>query len=366
MDDDGLPLFYYSENKSFNCNGVCSNITMNNYSFGSKMLDPSGFQAAETLDGPVVLGNPGVEDYVDTANSIRESLGDNPDALAEFERQLLEDQEGFLKRTYIDNSYEDVWDYALEEMMRDDPKAYDSLKWSTRMGDLDGAVSDIENYLGDNFDINEAYDMSSLYSAIENKKIGQAQLGEFMRNVMKQMAENENVKLNTDDLERFSKMLNSPEFENMMDNVLEKIEENPEAFDRLKDIAQEAMSRPETMEMFREAVDRMFENADWDSVNRVMDIFNKLENKEQLLETLMEGTSRHMREMVKNGKIDEIKEMLTDPQLIETMMKAAQSFSQSFLEQAGEWAEQIPLEFAYIVALAATIATLIMLIKLKI
>jgi len=363
--EDGFPLFYYSANETFGCEGICSNITMNNYVFGSETLNISAGPDMEIFPESLVVGNSQIEDSMDIINSMRTTLADNPDALGEFERQLLESQEDYLRSTYFENAYEDVFDYALDEL-KNYPEIYDSLRRNVRMNDLDGAVEDLERYLNENFDIDEAYDMSNLYSALEDKKIGQIQLEEFMRNVLEKMAENEGVVLDAGDIEKFSEMLDSEEFKRAADKASEMLESNPEDFEKVLDLAEKGLESPEAKEMFKDAVKEMLEHADWDSVKKVMDLFNKLENKQQLLETLMEGFSEHMRDMVRDGKIDEIKEMLEDSKLMEMLTEAAQSFSEGFLEQLGDWVKEIPIEFAYVIAVAATIATLIMLIKIKI
>ncbi|MBN2330385.1 MAG: hypothetical protein JXC85_01090 [Candidatus Aenigmarchaeota archaeon] len=363
--DDGVPLFYYSGNGSYGCTGICGNITMNNYVLGSERLDAASLEGLNVIDESVVVGNREMEDFIDIINGIRTALADNPQALGEFEKQMLGDQEDFLTSTYYGNAYDDVFDYAIDDIMKD-PEIYDSLTRNVRSSDLEGAVQDLERYLGENFDIDEAYDLSNLYSALNDKKIGPVQLEEFMRNVLDSIAEMENAELDTHDLGRYSDLLNSDEFKKAAEKAADMIKENPEAFGDVIDMANEALDDPATLDMFREAVDKLFESADWESVNEVLDLFNKLDNKEQLLETLMEGFTGHMRELVREGKIDEIKGMLQDPQMLETMMKATETFSQTFLEMLGDWAKEIPIEFAYIIAIAATIATLIMLAKIKI
>ncbi len=363
--EDGVPLFYYSGNESYGCTGICDNITMNNYVFGSERLDAASLEGMDVIDDSVVVGNREIEEFMDIINGIRSSLADNPEALVEFEKQLLGDQEDILTSTYYENAYDDVFDYAIDDIMND-PELYDSLRRNVRSHDLDGAVEDLERYLSENFEIDEAYDISNLYTALENKKIGPVQIEEFMKNVLDAMAEMEGVELDTEDFKRFSELLNSDGLKKAADRASEMMENNPEAFEEVLDLANEALDDPATMEMFREAVDKLFENADWESVNEVLDLFNKLENKEQLLETLMEGFTDHMRDMVKEGKIDEIKRMLEDPQMMETMMKATQTFSQTALEMLSDWVKEIPIEFAYVIAIAATIATLIMLAKIKI
>jgi hypothetical protein len=363
--EGGVPLFYYSGNGSFGCMGICDNITMNNYVFGSERLDVTALEGVDVIDESVVVGNREIDDFIDIINSIRTSLAENPQALGEFEKQLLEDQKDVLTRTYYENAYDDVFDYAVDDIMNY-PEIYGSLRRNVRSDNLEGAVEDLERYLGENFDIDEAYDMSNLYSALEDRKIGPMQLEEFMRNVLDSVAEMEGAELDTADLDKFSDLLNSDEFKQAADKAAEMIEKNPQVLEDVLDLADKVLDNPATMDMFREAVDRLFENADWDAVNEVIDLFSKLDNKEQMIETLMEGFTEHMRDMTKEGKIDEIKQMLEDPQMLETMMKATQTFSQTFLEMLGEWVKDIPLEFAYVVAIAATIATLIMLAKIKI
>jgi tetratricopeptide (TPR) repeat protein len=363
--EDGTPLFYYSENGTFGCTGICSNITMNDYVFGSERLEATEGAGMDVLDESVVVGNREIEGYIDAVNSLRSSLAGNQQALQQLEMQLLEDQQDYLTSTYFENAYDNVFDYAMEEVMND-PETYSSLRWNVKTNDVEEAVSDLEKYLSENYDIDGAYDMSSLYSALQDKKMGPLQLEEFMQNVLDRVGDMEGVDLDTADLDCFSEMLNSDEFKQASGKAMEMLEENPELFEDVLDLAEQAMDSPEAKDMFKQAVDEMFENADWESVQKVMDLFNKLENKDQLLETLMEGVSEHMRDMVREGKIDEIKGMLEDPEMIEMMTEAAQSFSQSILEQFGDWASQIPIEFAYVIAVIATIATLIMLNKIKI
>jgi lipoate-protein ligase A len=367
MDSDGIPLLYYSEDGNLGCRGVCSNISMNSYILGSKTLNDSGLLAAETLKESVVVGNRDIEGTMDTINSIRASLADNPEALAEFERHLLEEQEGYLRSVYFENAYSDVWDYALEEIKKN-PGVYRSLMKHVSMKDIEGSIGDLEEFLNENFDISEAYDLSSLFSAIESRKIGQAQLGEFMRNVLERISEEGGIDLDLDDidLEGFSDLLRSEEFRNAMERAMEMIEENPEMFDNLKELADEMLSRPETRDVFKEAVKEMLKNADWDSVKRLMELFGKIENKQQMLEALMEGISEHMREMAESGMIDSIREQLESAEMRTMLMEAAQGFSGGVMEDLNEWIEETPMLYAYIIAVLAVIATLIILVKIKI
>ena len=233
---DGVPLFYYSENGTFGCYGTCSNVTMNNYTFGSKTLDMTGLQAAEILNESVVTGSTGIDNSMNMIKSIRESLQGNPQALAEFEKELLGEQEDYLKNTYYENAYGDVWDYALEEMKKN-PELYSSLRGDLNTGDLSGAIENLEKYLDGNFDINEAYDLSNLYSAIENRKLGQSQIEELMRNALKRMSEEEGMDLDLEGMEKLSDMLNSEEFKNAMEKAMETMQENPEMFEQLQDLA---------------------------------------------------------------------------------------------------------------------------------
>lgn len=362
---DGIPLFYYSENESFDCQGTCGSISMNNYTFGSGILNLSGISPEETINSSVVVGNGDIEGLMDTINSVRANLSGSPEALAGFEEQLLEEQEGFLRSAYFENAYGDVWDYALEEIRRD-PEVYGSIMRHLKAGDIGGSIGELEGFLEENFDVNEAYDISSLFSAIENRRMGQMQLDEFMRNALERISEEGGMELGDMELEEFSDLLGSEEFGEVMDRALEAAEENPELFDRLGELADEMLSRPETREVFKEAVREMMENADWESVRGLMELFNQMDNKQQLLETLMEGASEHMREMVQSGMMDEIGEQLEDPELRETLMETAQGFSKGVLEGIADWMEETPMAVAYLIAAAALVATLIILMKTRI
>jgi tetratricopeptide (TPR) repeat protein len=366
IDRDGLPLTYFSEEPRFGCSGFCSNITVNNYTFGSKSLDYSGLPYEMITEDTVVAGNSGIEQSIDTMNAIRESLKNDPEALASFERYLLEEQEGFLRGTYYDELHDDVWDYAVSKI-QEDPNLYGSLTKELGMGNMEEAIGRLEEYMKGEFDINGAFDLSNMYSAIENGQLGNMQVEEFMRNVLNRIAENENMDINLDDmnLEEFSELLNTEEFREMMERVSEMMENNPEMFDRLADLAKEMMESPETREVFKEALKEMMKNADWDTIKNLMDAFSKMENKQELMETLMESMGEYMREMVESGQMDEMLDMMNDPAMREMMAEAFQSFSQEMFESMGEWIKEIPIEFSYVVALIAIIATLLILMKLR-
>jgi tetratricopeptide (TPR) repeat protein len=366
IDKDGLPLVYFSDNLSFGCSGFCSNITVNNYTFGSKSLDYSGLPYEMITEDTLVAGSSGIEQSIDTMNAIRASLKNDPEALAGFERYLLEEEEGFLKGTYYDELYGDVWDYAVSKI-RDDPYLYGSLLKDMKTGDMGEAISRLDEYLRNNFDINGAFDLENMYSAIENGQLGNMMAEEFMRNVLERIAENENIDLNLDDLnlEEFSDLLNTEEFREMMERVSEMMENNPEMFDRLADLAKEMMKNPETREVFKEAMKEMMKNADWDTIKNLMDAFSKMENKQELMEMLMESMGEYMREMVESGQMDDMLNMMNDPAMREMMAEAFQSFSQEMLESMGDWIKEIPIEFSYVVALIAIIATLLILMKLR-
>lgn len=367
IDSDGLPLFYYSENASYGCSGICPNITMNNYTFGSKQLNLSSVGPGNILGESVIVGGKGVQDSMDAINSIRTGLNDNPLALAEFEKHLLEMQEDYATNLYYQNAYDDVWDFALDDL-KTDPDLYNSLLKDIRNQDIGSSMGDLEKYLKENFDINSAYDLSSMFSAIENKQIGQAQLDEYMRNILDRIAEQENVDINLDDLDlsQFSDLMNTDEFKEIMERALEEMKENPEALEKLKDLANEMMQRPETREIFKEALKEMMEEADWDTIKDLMDVFNEMENKDELMKTMMETFSEYMRDMVAEGRIDELQEMLFDENMQEMLNEAVKSFQEDIFDNVGDFFSNIPIELAYIVAIAAIIATLLLFMKMKI
>ncbi|MFH0956805.1 MAG: hypothetical protein V1813_03010 [Candidatus Aenigmatarchaeota archaeon] len=363
IDRDGLPLVYYSENGSFGCNGFCGNITMNGFTFGSKTMGAGGVPSALTVDESVVAGSEGISSFVDTADAIRLGLMDSPEALDEFEKYLLEQEEGYMRSAYYDE-LGDVWDQALGGI-KGDPSVYGPLSGSVGSGDLAGAVAGMEDYIGKNFDVNSAYDMSSLYSALGEGKLGSVQAEELMRGVLDRMAEEGNVDLNLDDMGKFSDLMNTGEFGEMMDRASEVMKENPEMFDRLGDLTKEMMDTPETAEVLKKALEEAMEKGDWEAVKELMDVFSKMENKEELMKALTEGMAEHMRDMIESGQMDKLMQMMDDPALRDMLSEVSQSFSQGMLESAWEWLKNTPPELAYIVALAAIIATLLILVKLK-
>ncbi|MEE9323605.1 MAG: hypothetical protein V3U72_03595, partial [Candidatus Aenigmarchaeota archaeon] len=338
IDKDGLPIVYFSEEPRFGCSGFCSNITMNNYTFGSKSIDEPKPALMQIMEESMVIGNRGIEHSIDTINAIRASMKDKPGALADFERYILEEQEGFLRKTYYDELYEDVWDYGLSGI-RENPDLYNSLLKNMRMDDMEGAINMMEEYLQSNFDINGAFDLESMYSAIENSRLGNMHVEEFMRNVLKRLAETENLEIDLDgiDLEKFSDLLKTDEFREMMKRASEMMKNNPEMFDRLHDIAKEMMERPETKEVFKDALKEMMKNSDWDTMKNLMEAFSKMENKQELMEMLMKGMGEYMKEMVESGQMDEMVKLMDDPAIREMMSEAFQYFSQEMVESIGDW-----------------------------
>lgn len=380
IDKDGLPLIYFSGEPGkprFGCEGFCPAISMNNYTFGSKSLNDSGLgsglanmQNMQIVNESMVVGNYGIENSIDTMNAIRASLSDNPQALADFERYLLEQQEGFLRTTYYDELYKDVWDYAVSDI-RKDPGLYNSLLNDLRMDDIEGAAGKLDDYLQGNFDINGAFDMESMYSALENGQIGDMQTEEFMRNVLERIAETgnmENIKNGLDniDLEKLSDLLKKDEFGEMMKKASEMMKNNPEMFDKLGDLAKEMLERPETKEVFKEALKEAMKKGDWEAMKNLMDAFSKMDNKQELMETLTKGMGEYMREMVESGQMEKMMKQMDDPAMKGMMSEAAQAFSQGMLESMWEWIKKTPIEFSYVVALIAIIVTLLILVKLKI
>lgn len=379
LDSDGFPLIYFSGEPGgprFGCEGFCPSISMNNYTFGSKALnlsDVSGLDAGladmQIAEESMVVGSDGIENSIGTINAIRSGLSGNPRALADFERYLLGQQEGSLRGTYYDERYNDVWDYAVSNIEKD-PGLYNSILNDLRMNDIGNAAGRLDAYLQNNFDINGAFDMESMYSALENGQIGDMQTEEFMRNVLERIAETENMDsiknaLDNIDLENFSDLLKREEFGEMMKNAGEMMKNNPEMFDKLGDLAREMVERPETRDVFKEALKEAMKNADAEAIKDLMDAFSKMENKEELMKTLMEGVGEYMREMVESGQMEEMMKQMDSPAMRDMMAEAAQEFSQSMLESMGDWAKNIPIEFSYVVALIAIIVTLLILLKLK-
>lgn len=366
IDKDGLPIIYFSEEPRFGCSGFCSSITINNYTFGSKSLDISRLPPLQIMEETMIIGNSGIEHYTDIMNAIRTSLKDDSEALADFERYLLGEQEGFLRGTYYDELYEDVWDYAVSNI-QENPDLYGSLLKDLKTGNMKEAIDRLEDYMKSEFDINGAFDMTNLYSAIENGQLGNVHIEEFMRNVLERIAEMENIDIDLDDIdfEGLSELLNTDEFKEAMRKVSELMENNPEMFDRLADLAKEMMKNPETREVFKEALKEMMKNADWDTMKNLMDAFSKMENKQELMEMLMESMGEYMREMAESGQMDEMMNLLDDPAIKEMMSEAFQHFSQEMLESVWDWIKKIPVEVSYVVALIAIIATLVILMKLR-
>jgi len=376
IDKDGLPLVYFSGEPGgprFGCEGFCPVISINNYTFGSKALNDSGLanmQDMQIMNESMVVGNGEIENSIDTINAIRADLGNNPQALADFERYLLEQQEGLLRGTYYDERYKDVWDYAVSDIQKD-PGLYNSLVNDLRMDDIEGAISKMDDYLKNNFDIDGAFDLENMFSGLENGQLGNMQTEEFMRNVLERIAETENMEniknaLDNIDLEKLSDLLKKDGFSEMMKKANEMMKNNPEMFDRLDDIAKEMLERPETRDVFKEALKEAMKNGDWEAIKNLMDAFSKMDNKQELMETLMQGMGEYMREMVESGQMENMMKQMDDPAMKDMMSEAFQSFSQDIAENMWDWIKKTPIEFSYVVALVAIIATLLILMKLKI
>lgn len=366
IDEERLPLLYFAEEPGLGCEGFCSNITFNNHTFGSKTMDSSNLPEMEDLKERMVMGSGELEKSMDTINAVRTALKSDPEALAEFERYLAGEQEGPIKGTYYDELYDDVWDYAVSEMEKD-PAFYGPLLKEMKTDDLEGAIERMDDYLQENFDMNGAFDIASMYSAIENGQLGNIQTEELMRNVLKEIAGQEGMDIDMDglDLEGLSDLLDTDEFRGALKKASEMMKENPEMFDRLSDLSREMMDNPETREVFKDALKEMMENSDWDAMKDLMEAFSKMDNKDDLLQMLSESMGEYMRQMVESGQMDQMMEMMSDPAVKEMMSEAFQSFSQEMLESAWDRLKEIPAEFSYVVAIIAILATLVILMKLK-
>ncbi len=362
---DGMPLFYYSENESFGCTGICDNITFNNYTFGSSSMDGDFPEGTNVIGESLVVGDGDLARSIDMLNAIRQSLMENPEALNDFESELMEQQEGYLERVYREELSDDVWDYALDKI-KDEPGLYDSIADSIRKDDLESAVSQLEDYMKENYDIESAYDMSNLFDSIENDRLGTLQSEEFLKNVLERIAEEQGREIDPGDIDGLSELMNSEEFKEALKKAKDAMDENPEAFEHMKSLAEEMLENPETKEVFKDAMKKLMEEGDWDTIKELMDAFNQLDNKKELMETLMEGMAEHMNELMESGMMDEMMEMLSDPAMKEALNEAMSTYMQSFFENIGDWAEEIPVEIPYIVAFIAIAATLLILLKLRI
>jgi hypothetical protein len=109
----------------------------------------------------------------------------------------------------------------------------------------------------------------------------------------------------------------------------------------------------------------MMKNLDQEAMNNLMEAFSKMENKQEILEPLAESMGEYMREMAESGQMDEMLNLLDNPAMREMMNEAFQHFSQEMLESAWDWINKIPSEISYVVALIAIIATLAILMKLR-
>jgi uroporphyrinogen-III decarboxylase len=109
----------------------------------------------------------------------------------------------------------------------------------------------------------------------------------------------------------------------------------------------------------------MMEKSDWETIKNLMEAFSKMENKQELMETLMKSAGEYMKEMVESGQMDELTKMMNDPALKDMMAEASQYFSQEMAESIWDWIKETPIEVAYVVALIAIIATLLILMKLR-
>ncbi len=367
FDKDGLPLFYYSENESFGCTDICDSIDINNYTMGSKSYDLSSIPAsANVIEESVVVGNPEIGQSMDSINSIRNALGDSPVALSDFESTLLEEQKGPLEKTYFDQRYDDVWDYAFEQLQQDQA-SYSHIKSQIGNGNMGEAVRGLEDYVKNNYDISSAYDMSNLYDALENKKLGQMQTKELMENLMQRMLDESGIKANADELLKSSELLNSPEFKDAFDKAADMMQNNPEAYDRLKDLAQKALENEAFRDQFKEAVKDILDRGDFESLKQLADLFSKMDNKEQLLKLMMDSFSSYMRQLAEDGKLDDIFDLLDNPQLKSMLNEAMKAFSQQLLSGLKEYlSKNIPAEFPYIIAIVSVIVAAVIFIKMKI
>ncbi len=362
IDKDGTPIFYYSENESFGCKGICDNITIRNYTLTSKIFNGT---FPNYLNESLILGGNETEEIINSINAIRLSLNNNPQALNDFENYLLENHD-YLKSVYFNEKYETVWDYIIEKIKEDNYPLYNSIIMNLNKGDIEESVKLLENYLKENFDINRAYDLSDLYSAFEEGKIGEIQAKEILENILKKLAEERGIRINPEDINKFSELINSPEFKEALEKAMEKIKENPELYDRIQDLAREMMQREEFREMLKNAFKEALKNMDWKTMKEILDIISKMDNKEEIIKEIMESASDYMRQMAEEGKLNEIMNSLESPEIKEMVSEAMKSFSGGILDQIKNLGKTVSSELVYLLAIISIITMLLVLTKLKI
>lgn len=362
---DGVPLFYYSENKAFGCTGICDTVSTNGYTLGSRNADLSSTDPARLIDSSLLMGDSATQEATNTLNAMRQSLSGNPEGLDLLERQILENQEGAIKGSYMSERYGSVWDYALEKLQQD-PSAYNNLLNNVAGGNLPASAGALDDYLKSNFNINSAFDASSLYSALESGMLGPMQSAELMENVLDQLSGQLGKNMDLSKLSEYSPLMNTPEFRQAMENALNEIEKNPESYQRMKDMINSMMQDEQSRQVLRDLMTEMIKKGDWEALKNLSKIFSELGNSKELMAELMKGITEHMREMIANGKMDEISKLLDDPEMKQMFDEALKAFSESFFEQLQKYIGDFLGEYAYVLAVVAVAAALLVFYRMKI
>jgi hypothetical protein len=364
LDKDGLPLFYLSENPAYGCTGICDHVQAGSYFLGSKSLDHADAPAG-AVDSSILMGSSGTEQAINSANAMRQALSGDTQALDAFERRLLENEAGALKSSYMAERYDSVWDYALETLQKT-PDIYNSLADSVAKGDLPGSASTFEDYIRENFDVSRAFDSTSLYSALENEMLGQMQAGELMQNTLKELSGRLGKNMNTDMIGDYSELMKSQEFRSAMEKALGEIKKNPEAYEQLRDMAGEMMKDERMRQALSDMMKEMINKGDWKSVADLAKIMSELGGGKDVVNSMMEGFTRYMRDLAKEGKLEKAADMLSDPEMKKALDEAMKVFSQSILEMLQKYIADFLKEYAYVMAVVAVAAAFFVFYKTRI
>lgn len=336
LDEGGSPAFYYSAD----CASGCTNISINNYTFGS-----STFAKSETGLSAVVIGHPNFSDSINSINFLRLSLGSK--ALADMERSLLAEQFPF-RQEYYDARYTDVWDYAIDAIKKNST-VYSELTERIRAKDYAAAAEALKKYLDENFETNALYDALNLYDALDKGRIGPIQYNELMENVLR------NLDVPEAELESLLKGLESEQFREALKKAMEAAEKD----ENLKRLAKEILNNKELMDsLMKELVKN-------NALKEFFDLFMKLENKDEIIRSIMRASTEYMRELVSEGKMDDISKSL-EGEFKEIAESLANSFGRSILDTIGDWGSSASRELAYVLTAVALAVMAIILFKMRI
>ncbi len=357
---DGSVDFYIADEAScfFNDGDACVAIPCGNLICGSNRFQNADYTVPVIIDDGLISGNTQLHDMALAMDALRYSAIESPEHLSMVENKIMELDSSVLDETYVENRYGS----SISNLINDELSGTEDF---SRIQDLlnqqrtSEAISLLDEYFAQNYDISPVYDSTDLYTAMNNKQIGPMQYSAILNTLMDEYGGGSQP---MDFLMNQSEILNSTFGRDLMDQVLKEIAENPEMLKDLQN-SMDSLDNEMFQELMSKALEESFKNPEL--LKKYLEMLPELLKDEQIRELLLKSAADALRQMQESGELGELMDNINSPDLQKQVMDQAKDAAPSIFERISEEIKS-RVNMNYILPLLGLIAIIFISVRSKV